>query len=182
MAGIIAWARTHMPTRESIAANRFLAPFAHRLLHTSLWRFNRRSIPRAVALGLFVGPVVPVAHTLVAALIALPVRANLVLAIVTTWVINPLTIPIFYYEAYRTGRFLLHLDTVNPAAAVVPKPAHTIGAWVSKVIDVTGPAALGTIVLASAMAVVGYVASALIWRLMIARRWRRRARHVAAHA
>ena len=174
MAGMIAWLRTHMPTRESIAGNRFLAPFAHRLLHTSLWRLNRRSIPRAVALGLFVGPIVPIAHTLVAALIALPVRANLVLAIVMTWIINPLTIPIFYYEAYRTGAFLLHLDKVNPAAAVVPKPAHTLSAFLSKAIDVTGPAALGTVVLATAMAVIGYFGSALIWRLMIARRWRRR--------
>ena len=41
-------------TRDQIERNRFLKPFAHRLLRSELWRFTRRSVPRGVALGLFV--------------------------------------------------------------------------------------------------------------------------------
>jgi uncharacterized protein len=176
MAGVSAWLRSHMPTRESIAGNRWLAPFAGRLLHTSLWRFNRRSVPRAIALGLFLAPVVPIAHTLVAAALAVPTRANLVLAVVATWVINPLTIPFFYYEAYRLGVGLLRLDAVNPASVVVSHPARTAGTWLSKVIDASGPAALGTFVLATLMASIGYVLAGQIWRWRIGQRWRKRGR------
>jgi uncharacterized protein len=165
-----------IPTRENIAANRWLAPYAGRLLHTSLWRFNRRSVPRAIALGLFLAPIVPIAHTLVAALLAVPTRANLVLAILATWVINPLTIPLFYYEAYRVGVSLLRLDAVNPASAVVSHPARTAGTWLSKIIDVSGPAALGTVVLATLMASIGYVLAGQIWRWRVGRRWAKRGR------
>jgi uncharacterized protein len=167
-----------IPTRDNIAANRWLAPFAGRLLHTSLWRFNRRSVPRAIALGLFLAPIVPIAHTLVAALLAVPTRANLVLAILATWVINPLTIPLFYYEAYHLGEALLHLDPVNPASAVIDHPARTAGTWLATIVHASGPAALGTFVLATVMASLGYLLAGRIWRWRVGRRWaqRRRAR------
>jgi uncharacterized protein len=51
-ARIAAWVRHHVPTRESVEANRWLRPVAHHVLAPSLWRFNRRSVPRGVALGL----------------------------------------------------------------------------------------------------------------------------------
>jgi uncharacterized protein len=162
-----------IPTRDNIAASRWLAPFAHRLLHTSLWRFNRRSVPRAIALGLFLGPVIPIAHTLVAAFLAVPTRANLVLAVLATWVMNPLTIPFFYYEAYRVGVALLRLDAVNPASVVVSHPA---GTWLSNIIDASGPAALGTFVLATIMAAIGYLLAGQIWRWRVGRRWVQRGR------
>ncbi|MDB5715745.1 MAG: hypothetical protein JWO15_3142 [Sphingomonadales bacterium] len=168
------WVRGHIPTRDSIAANRWLAPFADRLLKPDLWHFNRRSVPRAVALGLFVAPIVPVAHTFVAALLALPVRANIVIALVITWVINPLTIPPFYYAAFQVGRFLLHLDKGNSVGAAIDPPVHTANHWLAWVLHVTGPAALGTVILATLASAVGYLASTLIWRLRIARKWRRR--------
>jgi uncharacterized protein len=176
MATLVERLKAQMPTRDSIAANRLLAPFAHRLLHTSLWRFNRRSVPRAIALGLFLAPIIPIAHTLVAALLAVPTRANLVLAILATWIINPLTIPFFYYEAYRVGVALLHLDAVNPASVVVSHPARTAGTWLSKVIDASGPAALGTFVLATVMAATGYLVAGQIWRWRVGRRWAKRGR------
>jgi len=48
------WWHANAPTRESLEKSRVLAPVAHRVLEPSLWRFSRRSVPRGVALGLFV--------------------------------------------------------------------------------------------------------------------------------
>jgi uncharacterized protein (DUF2062 family) len=170
---ITGWFRGHIPTRESIGANRWLAPFAHRLLKPDIWHFNRRSVPRAVALGLFVAPIIPVAHTLVAALLALPVRANIVIALMITLVINPVTIPPFYYAAFQVGRVLLRLDHATPGRVIMP-PVHTANHWLAWVLHVTGPAALGTLVLATLAASSGYFISAWIWRFRIARKWRGR--------
>lgn len=171
--GISGWLRSHVPTRESIGANRWLAPFADRLLKPDIWHFNRRSVPRAVALGLFVAPIVPVAHTVVAALLALPARANIVIALMITFVINPFTIPPFYYAAFHVGRIFLHAHHAAPSP-IVAVPVHTIGYWLTWALHVTGPAALGTLVLATIASSVGYVVSSWIWRVRIARKWRRR--------
>ncbi|MEL0253625.1 MAG: DUF2062 domain-containing protein, partial [Novosphingobium sp.] len=49
---IVNWARANMPTREQMEQNRFARPLAAR---HELWRFTRRSVPRGVAAGLFIG-------------------------------------------------------------------------------------------------------------------------------
>ena len=51
----MSWLRRHIPTRESIHRFRLLRPFAHHLSKPELWRLSRRSVPRAVALGLGIG-------------------------------------------------------------------------------------------------------------------------------
>ena len=42
------------PSRDEMLASRWLKPFGHRIAHSELWRFTRRSVPRAVFAGLFI--------------------------------------------------------------------------------------------------------------------------------
>src|SRR5438309_4996197 len=95
------WLKRHIPTRESIHRYRLLRPFAKHLSGPALWRMTRRSVPRAVAIGLGVGVISPVMYTVVAAIIAIPLCANVAITALFTLVINPLTIPPLYYAAYR---------------------------------------------------------------------------------
>src|SRR4051812_14819572 len=113
------WLSRHIPTRETVHEHRLLRPFAPHLTNPSLWRMNRRSVPRGVAIGLFVGIIIPFMHTVIAALLAIPARANVAVAAISTLVINPLTIPLMYFAAYRIGSWELHHDAtlVDPAAA-----------------------------------------------------------------
>src|SRR6476469_5749187 len=113
------WLKGHLPTRETVHRYRLMRPFASHLSHSSLWRMTRRSVPRGVALGLFVAVIIPVMHTAIAALLAIPARANVAVAAVFTLLLNPLTIPAIYYGAYRIGSWELHHDAklVNPATA-----------------------------------------------------------------
>ena len=108
--GRFRWLTRHIPTRDTIHEHRLLRRFAPHLAHPSLWRMNRRSVPRGVAVGLFVGVIIPFMHTFVAALLAIPTRANVAVAAVAALVINPLTIPAMYYGAYRIGSWELHHD------------------------------------------------------------------------
>ena len=116
---LVRWLKGHIPTRDTIDQHRLLRPFAPHLRHPSLWRFNRRSVPRGVALGLFVGVIIPFMHTFVAAILAIPARANVGVAALLTLVVNPLTIPFMYLAAYRIGSWELHYDSslVSQAAA-----------------------------------------------------------------
>ena len=43
------------PSREEVLESRWLKPFGQRIRHSELWRFTRRSVPRGVFAGLFVG-------------------------------------------------------------------------------------------------------------------------------
>src|SRR3954449_3440181 len=113
------WLKRHVPTRETIHSYRLLRPFARHLSKPELWRLHRRSVPRAVALGLGIGIIIPFMHTAIAALLAIPLRANVAIAAAFTLVVNPLTIPALYYAAYRIGSWELHhdADLMSPATA-----------------------------------------------------------------
>jgi uncharacterized protein (DUF2062 family) len=168
------WLRRHIPTRETVHRHRLLRPFARRLREPALWRLTHRSVPRAVALGLGIGVIIPVLHTFVAALFAIPLRANVAIAAACTLVVNPLTIPALYYAAYRTGLWELRHDGVvmNPGAAEqVSGELSRALFWIH---HASGPIALGIVTIAIAAAVLGYGFTAVIWRFWLASKWRQR--------
>ncbi|MES2120863.1 MAG: DUF2062 domain-containing protein [Pseudomonadota bacterium] len=168
------WLTKHIPTRETVHKHRLLRPFARHLTHNSLWRLNRRSVPRGVALGLFVGVMIPVLHTAIAALLAIPVRANVAVAAVFTLVVNPFTIPAVYYLAYRLGAWELHQNASLTNAAAAERISGEINRVLFWIHQASGPIALGVLTLAILSAVVGYFSSSLIWRLLARNRFRRR--------
>ncbi|KTW03453.1 membrane protein [Sphingomonas sanguinis] len=178
----MAWVRRNMPTRESMENNRLLRPVAHRVLAPELWRFTRRSVPRGVALGVVAGFLFPVAQIAIAAVFALPFRANVPVAALTTFITNPLTTPLLWLIAYRIGTFLLRSETPINTQPV----AEAATGWLQWALSAfhwlweQGPAfGLGLCVLTAGCAVVGYLASALGWRVWIARKWRNRRRSPA---
>jgi hypothetical protein len=168
------WLTRHIPTRDTVHQNRILRPFAPHLSHSSLWRLNRRSVPRGVALGLFVAVIIPVMHTAIAALLAIPVRANIAVAAIFTLIVNPLTIPPLYYAAYRVGAWELHQDArlINSEAA--ERVSSELGRLLFWLHQASGPIALGVLTIAVASAVIGYAGSSLVWRFWTQSRWRQR--------
>jgi len=170
------WLTRHIPTRDSIHRYRVLRPFAHHLTHNSLWRMNRRSVPRGVALGLFVAVLIPVMHTAIAAILAIPTRANVAIAAAFTLVVNPLTIPPLYYAAYRVGSWELHHDV----PIVDPHAAERFSSELSRLLfwihQASGSIALGVLTIAALSALIGYVVAALVWRFWSGSRWRQRRR------
>jgi uncharacterized protein (DUF2062 family) len=170
------WIRRHIPTRDTVHHYRLLRPFAPHLTHSSLWRMNRRSVPRGVALGLFVAVIIPVMHTAIAAILAIPARANVAIAAVFTLVVNPLTIPFMYVAAYRIGSWELHHD----ATLVNPADAERFSSELSRLLfwvhQASGPIAVGVLTIALASAVLGYLVSAIVWRFWSRSRFRQRRR------
>ena len=168
------WLTRHIPTRDTVHHYRLLRPFAPHLRHPALWRMTHRSVPRAVALGLFVGVIIPVMHTAIAALLAIPLRANVAITAAFTLVVNPLTIPAIYYAAYRIGAWELHHDAtlVNPAAA--ERFSGELSRLLFWVHQASGSIALGVLTIASAAALIGYFGSSLAWRTWLGSRWRQR--------
>lgn len=170
----MSWLKKHIPTRESIHRYRLLRPFAPHLGNPALWRLTRRSVPRAVALGLFVGVIIPFLHTVIAAILAIPVRANVAISAAFTLVINPLTIPPLYYAAYRIGSWELHHDAsiVNPAAA--ERFSSELSRFLFWIHEASGPIALGVLSIAVTAGVVGYLAASVAWTWWLRSKLRQR--------
>jgi uncharacterized protein (DUF2062 family) len=170
------WLTRHIPTRETVHHYRMLRPFARHLSHSSLWRFTRRSVPRGVAVGLFVAVIIPFMHTVIAALLAIPTKANVAVAAVFTLLVNPLTIPPMYYAAYRIGSWELHHDStlVNPAAA--ERFSSELSRLLFWIHQASGPIALGVLTIAVAASAFGYFMSSFAWRWWTRSRWQQRSR------
>lgn len=169
-----AWIERHIPTQETVGHYRLLRPFARQLGQPALWRLHHRSVPRAVAIGLGVGILIPFMHMVLAALLAIPLRANVAIASAVTLVINPLTIPPLYYAAYRVGSWELRHDPGVVDPAVASHVSTELGRALFWIHAASGPIALGVVTLAAAAAAAGYATSAIIWRIWLTSKWRQR--------
>jgi len=158
-----------MPTRETIESHRWSRPFARRIMAPSLWRFTRRSVPRGVALGIATGILIPMGQIPAAAVLALPLRANIPAAAATTFVTNPVTTPPLWVGAYWLGSWMLDLKGALPG---ISAPEQS---WTDWIVAEAGPATLaGLLTITLVLGLLGYLASAIGWRLWVARKWRRR--------
>lgn len=158
-----------MPKRDEMAKNKYLAPIAHRFLSPELWRFTRRSVPRGVALGLFSAFIIPVGQIFLAAFVALPARANVPLAALTTFVTNPFTLPFWLVVANRVGNFMLQVDAAT-AGVAAGKVNSTWWTYMVDAFEVAGVTVVGFCVLAVVTSAIGYLVSGAIWRVIVARK------------
>lgn len=174
------WASRNMPTREQMERNRFVPA---RVMRSELWRFTRRSVPRGVALGMLVGIIVPFAQILFAALFCMPVRANVPVAALTTFITNPFTTPFIWVVAYKVGSWLLHVDAmtvVQPVARTMQQTQfdHMLQ-WLTGATLVT---AFGLVIIAIVSAAVSYLLTSFTWRWWIAHKRKTQLHHARLRA
>ena len=173
-----------LPSAESIRDSRFLRPLSRYLHHHFLWQFNRASVARGAAIGLFFGILIPFGQIFVSAVFAILLRGNLPIAAFATFISNPFTFPAIYYIAFKIGEFIVEnlglsdpLPLAESAAEEIPATS-TIGAWFSNLLDsITGiglPMMVGLSVLSVTFAVIGYLLVTRLWRLYSINRWRKR--------
>ncbi len=168
LARISGWFGRSMPTREQMEKNRYIPASA---LRSELWRFTRRSVPRAVALGIIVGVLLPFAQIVFAALLSLPVRANVPLAALTTFITNPFTTPLIWAFSYQVGRWMLHVDALMPEGPIQTL-WHVTDIWslLHWISDEGKILILGLVVVAVVSAAIGYLLAGFSWKLIILRK------------
>ena len=169
--------KKYLPSHETVRNNRHMARFGGFLRHPNLWHLNRHSVAGGLAVGLFSGLVPGPLQMLTAALLAVPLRVNLPVALATTLYTNPLTIGPLYVLAYLIGRMIIG----GGAAPLDPPPefdwSHwgaSIDAFVQWALAMGMPLAIGLPALALMLAVLGYICVQIGWRAYVIRAWRRR--------
>ena len=172
--------RKYLPDARTVREHRLVAPFSAWLHHPNLWHLNRRSVPGAVAIGLACGLIPGPLQMLGALALAIPLKKNLPVALLTTLYTNPFTIVPLYLLAYGYGQLLLGASPGN--APVEPflwdwsdfgGSLRGLWAWV---FALGRPLDVGLVALASTLAAVGYFSTELGWRAYVVTAWRARAR------
>jgi uncharacterized protein len=172
--------RKYLPDVDTVRSSRLVAPFGSWLHHPNLWCLNRRSVPGAVAIGLFCGLIPGPLQMIGALLLAIPLRKNIPVALLITLYTNPLTIVPLYLLAYGYGQLLLGAtqgsvplepffwDWGNVGASL-----REFGAWT---MALGKPLAVGLVALAVTLAAAGYFLMELAWRAHVVLGWRARAK------
>ena len=169
--------KRYLPDHASLATHRWLAPFGSTLFHPRLWHLNRHSAAGAIATGLFCGLIPGPFQMLGAALGCVLLRVNLPLALLTTLYTNPFTIVPLYILAFSMGEALLG----RGEARFTPPPEWSggdvlggVAALADWMIALGRPLALGLVVLASSLALAGYLLTRIAWRTYLIHHWRKR--------
>ena len=154
--------KRYMPDHEKIRKNKQLNKVFGTLLHDpNLLHLNRRSVSMAFFVGLFMAFVPLPSQMILAAAVAILVRCNLPISVGLVWVSNPITMPPFFYFAYKVGAFILG----TPEHEFVFELSWK---WLgTELAAIWQPFLLGCAISGIVFGALGYITIRLLWRLHI---------------
>lgn len=156
----------HTPNSAELKNHKYLSWLSKYLHNSSLWNFNRKSISKGFAVGLFCAFIPVPFQMLLAALGAILFSANLPLSIALVWITNPLTIPPIFYACYKLGAWILGVNIEQDFVMSLE--------YVWQVLDVIWqPFLLGCLIVSIISSVTGYFVIQLIYRYRAYRRFKR---------
>ena len=175
---------SHLPSREQIARNRWLAWLQPWLQQPKLWHWSRRGVAMGVALGVFFGLLIPIAQIPLSVAAAIMMRANIPTAVASTLVNNPVTFGPIYYGAYRLGVWVTGskerpktIDVANPQSTVEPEDTPF---W-QRIANLGKPLLVGLSITAVLMGLLAYGIISILWRWRTLAKRRRRLRRRLRH-
>jgi uncharacterized protein (DUF2062 family) len=142
------------------------------LQEPSLWHINRRSFSAAVALGIFCAFIPVPFQMLIAAIGAILLRVNILVAVPMVWISNPLTMGPMYYVCYLLGAQMLNLE---------PQRFHfelSFDWLVTGLAAIWQPFLLGCFTIGAICALAAFVLVRVLWHMHILRHIRIRARRL----
>jgi len=166
------WLKRVTPHRHTLEKLWCLRPFKAVVFDRGCWTFNRHSVTRAFALGLFIAfipptPLLPV-HLVTCAILGVLFRLNLPVLFATVFVSNPFTWLPQVAGSIWVGAKLMGMDLMPFVHEL-----HHRHLW-AQVNQLWAPLLLGALVLGLAAAGAGYVLAQGVWRAHVLYQWRHR--------
>lgn len=165
------WLRKYFPKKHEITNHRHLSWLGKTLHDPNLWHFNRKSISLGFAVGLLAAFIPLPIQMVLAVLLAILVRGNLLLAASATWITNPVTFLPLNYFIFRVGRFITQ-DTSEFTGVpefnwdhenITDICAHT-WEWLQ---TMGKPFLVGLPIVALSTALAGYILINILWSVLV---------------
>lgn len=161
------WFKQHF-SREAIENSTPLRRIKKYFTLPELWIYNRETVARGVAIGLFTAliPIMPF-QMLLAALLAIGLRANLVISIAVCWINNPITIIPITYFTRDTGKLVLG-EQQSKFQYIMHEIALKLGLanksfFSTWIVPFSKEYFTGLLILAVSAAILGYLLVILFW-------------------
>ena len=162
-----------IPKDPHKADHKSLAFMGGLLKEPNLWHLNRRSVAGGVAVGLFCAFLPLPGQIPLAALLAVALKGNLILAAGATWISNPITyFPMFYFN-YRVGSALIG----HPGE--VPELDFTFDSIMQNLGAIGVPLTVGSLLLGLTAGSLAYFGIQLSWRYYVVQVWEKRKARIA---
>ena len=136
------------------------------LNNPELWKWNKKTIAKAFAIGFFCAFLPMPAHTLLAAILAVLFSANILLSILIVWVNNPITMVPIYYFTYKLGASIMGIE-------IDPDFEFSFGYLMDNFGVATIALWIGGIVVSIVSAIVGYFSIITIYKYKAFKRVKR---------
>jgi uncharacterized protein len=170
--------RDRLPKPELILENRYLSWLKPWLEHPRLWHMHRGSVSLGLAIGAVTGLIPGPVQILLAIIIAIPIRANVLAAAAGTFVTNPITFIPLYMLAFSMGTVVTGEKLVKLAPPDLniswTEPWMLVPAMFNWFVSL-GPTLLwGLGLLSIVLVIVIYFGTRIVWRVVVSRAWRTR--------
>lgn len=163
--------RRFLPHPDRLTKSKSLRWLGPMLNDAHLFHLNRQAVSLAVFIGIFCALLPLPGHMLLAALLAMLARCNLLIATLLVMLSNPLTIAPQLILVYQTGEWLLGEEAA-------PLAFEFSWEWFSQQgFGVIAPIAIGSVVCGLAFGGIGYIVVRLLWRWRVTNRWQERRKH-----
>jgi uncharacterized protein (DUF2062 family) len=170
--------RRFLPDHDAIRGNKYLRVFQPLLKHPNLWHLNRHSVAGGVAAGLFAGLIPGPLQMLTAAILAIVFRVNLPVAAVATLYTNPFTWGPLILASYAIGSWVTGGNGMPTTHLEFNWDSQNwidfLPAFWTWLLSLGATYLIGSLILASSLAVIGYFSVQLAWRAYILAYLRRR--------
>jgi uncharacterized protein (DUF2062 family) len=153
--------KQYLPHPDIIIRNRWIKLLGPRLQDPSLWHINRRSCSGGLAVGVFFAFVPLPFQMLLAAITAIWLRVNILVAVPTVWLSNPLTMPPMFYFCYLVGALLLDSQ---PGEFNFELSFDWLLTGLNAIWQ---PFLLGCLVVATVASLVSFILARILWRLHV---------------
>ena len=127
------------------------------LHNPDLWKWNKRTISKAFAIGLFCAFLPLPLHTLLAAALAVVFSSNILLSMGLVWINNPLTMLPIYYYIYKLGSYVIGIEIDQNFQFNID---YFMESFTSTVIAIW----VGGLIISTITAIVGYTAILAIYK------------------
>ena len=141
------------PKQEDISLG-WLNKYLH---NPDLWKWNKRTISKAFAIGLFCAFLPLPLHTLLAATLAVTFSSNILLSMGLVWFNNPLTIVPIYFYTYKLGSHIIGTEVDQNFVFTMDYLMGTFATTVSALW-------VGGLIVSTITAILGYTAILSIYK------------------
>jgi uncharacterized protein len=160
--------KRYLPHKDHFHKQSGLQIFSDYLHDPNIWHVHKRSSAGGAAIGVFCAFIPFPVQMVCSAALAILFRMNLPIAVLSSFISNPITIPPLFFFCYSLGANILGLKE---------EAVHFSFSWdsfTSTIVHIWEPLLLGCFIMGTISSILAYLLVRLIWRLSAISKWENR--------